>query len=362
MTQEQPTLKENAEVFLCSSCGTAMGWEPTTQKFRCPSCLNEEDLSDTANINELPFTPDYIEKAKADWGLGRITVSCNSCGAEISVDENVTSVKCSYCNSPHVLTKRQEAGLPPEGVIPFGIDQKAANEIFSKWVKKRFFAPNKLKKLYHQMQIDPVFLPYWTFDANTFTTWSAQGGKVYYVTVGHAENRRQERKVRWTSLHGKLDKFFNDVLVNASGLQKNFISKIENYNTVVTKPYKPEYLAGIGTQHYSILPEEGFNVAQKKIELSLRNEITRNIKKSYDEVSFLNLNTNYSNVTFKHLLVPVYRTGFMYKDKLYSCIINGQTSKIAGEYPKSIIKILLTIFIPILIFAAVYFITMYFTS
>lgn len=361
MAQEQSILKENVEVFLCSSCGTPMGWDTSVQKFRCPSCLREEErISDSDDIQEMPFTPDYIEKAKTDWGKGRITLSCNACGAEISVEENVTSVKCAYCNSPHVLTKRQEAGIPPEGIIPFCIDQNEANDIFSKWVKKRFFAPNKLKKLYQQHKVEPFFLPYWTFDANTNTTWRAQGGTAYYVTTGHGENRRQERKVNWTRISGRVSKFFNDVLVNASGEQKSFVSKIENYNTVVTKPYSPEFLSGVGAQLYSVLPDTGFNIAKKKMDIELHNQIRSSILQRYDEVQSLRLSTHYYNVTFKQLLVPVYRTGYMYKDKLYSCIINGQTSKIAGEYPKSVVKIVLAILIPILIIFGINLLLFYF--
>ena len=43
--------------------------------------------------------------------------------------------------------------------------------------------------------------------------------------------------------------------------------------------------------------------------------------------------------TYKYIFIPVYSTAYMYKDKHYNVLINGETGKIKGEYPKSPIKI-----------------------
>ena len=43
------------------------------------------------------------------------------------------------------------------------------------------------------------------------------------------------------------------------------------------------------------------------------------------------------------MLLPVYSTAYQYKNKQYHVLINGETGRVQGEYPKSVAKILLVI-------------------
>ena len=328
------------EVFLCPNCGSAMRWDAAAQKFLCPSCGTEtDDTEGDGIVSELPFTPFLVEKAKRFWGEGRVVLHCQSCGAEISVAPTATSVECSYCGSPHVLTERQAAGLPPEGVLPFSVDERGAKSIFARWVGKRFWAPRALKRLYQQLKMHAVYAPYWTYDADTDSQWSAQGGTVYYVTVGSGKNKHQERRVKWRPIRGRWKRSFDDVLINADRSRNFLFKKIENYDTRAVKPYAPAYLSGVGAQHYTVMPDEGFEQAKGEMHAIIEQEIKRSILRHYDEVSGLVATTSFFNVHFKHILVPVWTTGFMYRDKQYGCLINGQTGQITGQYPKSGAKI-----------------------
>lgn len=360
MTNEQNAYQGEIEVFLCSSCASAMTWDEGVQKFRCSSCNTEvADPEGDGIVSELPFNQYYVEKAKEDWGSGRVFITCRSCGAQVSVAEDETSVNCSYCGSPHVLSTRQEAGLPPEGVVPFVIDEAKAKEIFNKWVGKRFWAPKELKKLYQQLKLKGVYEPFWTFDSSTVSSWHASGGEAYYVTVERNNQKYRERRIRWHPIRGTWQQNFDDVLVCANNAHSSLMDKLAYYDTSETRPYSSEYLAGVGAQHYTLMPDQGFVVAKQMMEQSIRKEITQSILRHYDEVSSLRTNTNFSNVFFKHLLLPVWTTGFMYKDKQYGCMINGQTGKIVGEYPKSALKIILAVLLGIGIFAVMIMIFYY---
>ena len=39
----------------------------------------------------------------------------------------------------------------------------------AKWMKYRWLAPNDLKQLYQSEKLQAVYVPYWTYDANTFS-------------------------------------------------------------------------------------------------------------------------------------------------------------------------------------------------
>ena len=65
---------------------------------------------------------------------------------------------------------------------------------------------------------------------------------------------------------------------------------------------------------------------------------------SYDVVGDLNIDTHYNRVSYKYVLLPVWFGILDYKNKKYRFIVNGENGKLKAKYPKSILKILLTIF------------------
>lgn len=60
-----------------------------------------------------------------------------------------------------------------------------------------------------------------------------------------------------------------------------------------------------------------------------------------DEQRIDELSTDYSEITFKHLLLPVYAGAYRYNRKLYQILVNGRTGEIQGERPYSVWKIAL---------------------
>ena len=69
----------------------------------------------------------------------------------------------------------------------------------------------------------------------------------------------------------------------------------------------------------------------------------------------LHVDSHYQGRTFKHILVPVWLVSYTYGRKNYQVVVNGYTGKMAGEHPKSWVKITLAILatlIAILLIAA----------
>ena len=78
----------------------------------------------------------------------------------------------------------------------------------------------------------------------------------------------------------------------------------------------------------------------------IRSDILR--KYTYDGVSYLNVNTDYSNETFEYDILPVYRFDYDYKNKKYVTYMNGQTGRVDNNIPKSPAKIALVVILIIL--------------
>jgi hypothetical protein len=57
----------------------------------------------------------------------------------------------------------------------------------------------------------------------------------------------------------------------------------------------------------------------------------------------LQVETDYSGQTFKHILVPIWLVAYNYRASTYQVVMNGYTGAIAGKYPKSWVKITLAV-------------------
>ena len=57
----------------------------------------------------------------------------------------------------------------------------------------------------------------------------------------------------------------------------------------------------------------------------------------------LRVDPTFQRQTFKHVLLPIWLVGYRYGTRDYQVVVNGATGQVAGEYPKSWVKITLAI-------------------
>src|SRR5262249_33461669 len=53
--------------------------------------------------------------------------------------------------------------------------------------------------------------------------------------------------------------------------------------------------------------------------------------------------TDYSGQTFKHILTPIWLLSYTYGARAFQVVVNGYTGSIAGNYPRSWVKITLAV-------------------
>jgi predicted RNA-binding Zn-ribbon protein involved in translation (DUF1610 family) len=349
---------EDSQVYLCSGCGGNMEYDISSQKLKCPYCGVEEDIQSDRNlVKEYDFSEVAHREANSEWNNEVSVVKCDACGAETVVEKYQTALHCGHCGSSHVLESKQSAGIKPEGIIPFKVDAYKAKEEFHKWIKGMWLAPNNLKQLYQSEKLISVYVPYWTYDAETYNSYTAQGGEHYYVTVRRDGKDVRERRTRWHFVSGNFNMFFDDVQVNASkNYNDSLMIQVEPYNTKEVELYKPQFISGHTAERYSKGVVECFQIAKDKIYDDLEDEVRSRVRQRYDEVRSISIDTEYSEVKYKHVLLPLWTAQYDYKGKKYRYMINGQTGEIAGEAPISPIKVtLLILLILAAILAGLYF-------
>lgn len=349
IVEEVEVQMDESVTAACPSCGGNMVFNPESGTLKCPYCSAEKEVGgDNAEIVERCFESALAEGVRT-WDEDDIkSIRCKNCGAEIIFNPSVQAQFCNYCGSSHITVQETEKTIPPNYLVPFGVSEKSAGEHFKKWIGNKWLAPNDLKNSYKKNRILGTYVPYWTYDSNTYSYYTAQRGDYYYVTKTRTVNGKtetyQERRTRWTPVSGNYSEFFDDVLVTASDkVNRDMIGKIEPFNLTELKGYSPNYLSGFYAERYSVPLKDGWEYGQNEIDGEIKQKITRKI--GGDQVRFLNVKTQYEDITFKHILLPVWMSSFNYKSESYNFMVNGQTGSVAGEYPKSPIKIAIIIII-----------------
>ncbi|WP_297130667.1 hypothetical protein [Terrisporobacter sp.] len=318
-----------------------MEFDANVQALKCPNCGTKVDIeNDPTSIVEHNLDIHAMRKIKVEEKTST-SMECEGCGAHVEVDKTSTATTCPYCGSHYVLSQKQLDSIVPDGVIPFKIDKNKVESIFTNWIKGRWLAPNILKTLYQKDKIQGIYMPYWTFDANTRTHYTAMGGINHRVEY---EDENGEKKVRietrWYPTSGNINHFFDDILVSASNkLDEILLIGVQPSSTRNIVSYSPDYMSGYCAEIYTVDLKDAHNEALAKMNRRLRSKAESDVLRRYDCVRALRLNTSYSDETYKHIFVPVYSTAYTYKDKRYNVLINGETGEIRGEYPKSIAKI-----------------------
>ena len=345
------------KVYYCSNCGGIMEFNVKSQSLKCQNCDTEVTIANDKNkIVEHDLNRRAMQKLSVSEKKSS-TMQCKGCGARVEVSSDCTATECPYCGSKYVLADKQEEAVLPDGVVPFKVDKNQVKETFSKWISKRWLAPGKLKNLYERDKIQGIYVPYWTFDADVKCDYSAQGGKNREKQVKKSDGSTTTETVTdWYSTFGTVNKFFDDVLIRGSkNLKESQLKGIENYevkNSLVS--YSPEYLSGYSAECYTVSLEQAHKDAVRVMEHELENLVRQDVLKRYDEVRDISLSPKYQEETYKHILIPVYSTAYSYANKNYTVLINGQTGKIKGAYPKSPVKIAIIIAIIVAIIVSIF--------
>lgn len=274
---------------------------------------------------------------------GETALRCSACGAEFFLPAEGTAAVCPMCGSPQIKPETEHNGIPVEGVVPFAIDRYEAQNLFGKWIRKRWFAPSSLKRTFAEGELVGMYVPFWTYDADVVSQYCGRGGR---TQTRRGPNGKTESYTQWYPVSGIVQGHYDDIQVCASKTASgNLIQQVLPYNTVGnTHPYHPQYLAGYQAECYTIDGEEGFQVARSYIGRDQHSRAESDIRgKGYSQAQVTGMNTQYNEVRYKHVLLPLWKAKYGYAGKTYHYMINGENGKVSAQYPKSKLKILLVV-------------------
>ena len=99
------------------------------------------------------------------------------------------------------------------------------------------------------------------------------------------------------------------------------MDKLEPWDLEQLKGFDEQFLSGFQTETYQVNLEDGFGIAKEKMHQQIVGFVHRDI--GGDQQRITNIHVNYDEITFKHILLPLWISSYRYDEKIYRFLINN---------------------------------------
>ena len=339
--------------YPCQQCGAELRFAPGQTVLKCDHCGHVQTIPQAAGprqrraLGEIPLAAGLRDDLPADAVEQVRSTTCPNCGAVVEFQGASHATECPFCATPVVVDTGTHRHIKPQALVPFRLSEREARAALTNWLGRLWFAPNRLLEFTRKGRaMTGIYVPFWTFDADTRSSYHGQRGDAYYetrtvtVNVNGRNERRQEqvRKIRWTRVSGRVARDFDDVLVMASAsLPERIGNDLTPWDLADLVPYSPEYLSGFQAEGYTVALADGHDLARRKMAQVIQSDVRHDI--GGDEQRIDAVDTDWSDETFKHILLPVWMAAYRYRGKSFRFVVNAQTGEVQGERPWSAWKI-----------------------
>ncbi|MDR0947852.1 MAG: hypothetical protein LBM87_08990 [Ruminococcus sp.] len=326
----------------CPNCGGDLRFSAEKQLLICSYCASEF-TDDELKEAEKPFTEtEHFDVHSNPEDVTHFTENtvgyvCSSCGAEIMCDSNTSASECYYCHNPVILKGRLDGKFKPDLVIPFKVTRETAEELFKNWVKRKWFVPNDFKSARQLERLAGMYTPFWIADckvnaqmngtakiSTTFTTGN------YVVTTTKVYNVDRAAFMQYEKVPADASQKLDDA----------FMDSLEPFNYNELTDFSMSYLSGYFADKYDVDKDEVIKRIKTRVESSAQDVLRQDVS-GYTSVSPTFKSTNIIRTDWLYTLFPVWFMTYMYKGKVWTFAVNGQTGKVCGIPPLSALKVAL---------------------
>lgn len=337
-------MAETTVSYKCPNCSAPLVFQPGNDKVSCEYCGNEFSVD---TIKEL-FAQKEARAAQAEaeqaatwetaaaggeWAADETAAlhafTCSSCGAEIVADANTMATECCYCGNPTMIPGRFAGMMKPDFVIPFKKNKNDAINALKKFYEGKILLPNAFTANNRVESIQPMYVPFWLFDAE------ASGSASYRAEIVHHYETDSERvtetQVYNCTRSGHM-KFQRIPVDGSEKMPDAYMESVEPFDYKEMVPFEAGYLAGYLADKYDANAETCAPRADERIRGSVSDTL-RSTVTGYDSVTEEELHAVKENSEVSYALVPVWILTTRYEDKPYTFMMNGQSGKMVGSLP-----------------------------
>ncbi|MBN1284832.1 MAG: hypothetical protein JXB47_05505 [Anaerolineae bacterium] len=321
-------LRAEAEKMQCPQCGGRLTYDIARRKVVCWNCNYQKDIEERAYGEAGGMLVEALLKRKykkQHWeGTERI-LTCDNCGATVTLSARTMTDRCAFCGSTRVLVADNKKTFEqPDGIVPFrGKEEhaiKAVQDAMNKGLRglMRFFRDDISYEEAH-----PVYIAFWLFEATATVKWSYPG----------------------SPFNGEDAFMLSDIVVSATDtLDKRLLKQILPYEMRYLQKYDPRFLSDWPAEIYHLDVDEASLNAREEMsrQAKLRTEVSKDRSKRYSQgvsgsrqertVELHVSPPHISGMTYRLVLLPVWVVLLHEGDgDVRRCLVNGQTGKVAVE-------------------------------
>lgn len=277
--------------------------------------------------------------SRASWNEGERdglrSMTCSSCGAEITCDATTAVSECPYCGNPAVTPGAFVDMARPDGVVPFKLDKDAAVAALNDYYKGKRFLPKKFIAANKVEHIQGVYVPFWLYDG------SVEGSGTFECRNERTYRSGDEEVTRTTVYEayraGDLD--FERVTVDGSAkMPDGHMDAIEPYDFNEMKPFSVAYLPGYVAERYDEDSKVCSNRAEERMRHSFEHDLRATIT-GYDYVDTGIVRSTTQMTGCMQALLPVWMLHTTWEGNDYLFAMNGQTGRFVGDLPVAKFKV-----------------------
>ena len=143
----------------------------------------------------------------------------------------------------------------------------------NRWLGRLWFAPSDLKKYARaERAMQGIYVPYWTYDAETQSRYTGQRGTVYYESRPvHGDRQRppadpdaagRARALAAGAAAGWRASFDDVLVLGSTSLPKTFTDALAPWDLSALSAYEPRFLAGFRAEGYTVPVEKAYGEAR----------------------------------------------------------------------------------------------------
>jgi DNA-directed RNA polymerase subunit RPC12/RpoP len=294
----------------------------------CHSFLDEEDLFCANCGSEAPRHSAGSATAGDTSRLATCNFQCSGCGASMSYDASAGTLRCPFCASQKLVPQPDAKILAPKQVVPFRLRREDAMSAMQAWLKRGFFRPGDLAQRAAVVRMQPVYVPYWVFQAQTFTCWTADSSQT-------PPGARSD----WYPLSGEHQGQYQNLLLGASGaLTPHETAAISPFDLTAGVPPGQVDLDNITVEQFTVPRKYARPLATSSLEALEADACVR----AYVPGSARNVHVNVriESMASDPVLLPVWIMSYRYADRVFRFLVNGQNGRCSGDAPFSWWKLL----------------------
>ncbi len=320
------TFKPGADNVVCDYCGDEFAIKTIVELF----ARQEEAAAKERQAKEQKWD---TEAAGGEWSAEEATslraFACSACGAEIVCDENTMATECCYCGNPTMLPARFDGLLKPDLIIPFQKTKEEAVAALKEFYKGKYLLPSSFTRENRVEAIQPMYVPFWLFDAQVEADAVFRAEKVRRYKRGKDE----VVETKYYSCHRVGRMRFRKIPADGSRkMDDAYMDSIEPFDYDGLVPFSSAYLAGFLADKYDVTAEECAARADTRMENTAFAELQRRVP-GYDYVRRESGSVVKEQGDVVYAMVPVWILSTKYRGKVYTFMMNGQTGKVVGSLP-----------------------------